>query len=294
MNRERSTHEDPTITVLRTLDPAASAEPRVSSAVAQESLAAILASDLHPVPSTTDLLESRPRSRRWLVLVAAATAGALALAIGPQLGGGDAAFASWTSTPNDVTPTDLDAAAAGCRTFLTNALPPDKPDSASAGTDDGAPTSADIEASTPVIAERRGDWTFVLMSSAGFEISCLTSKDRYGSGAIDSSTNDAPPAREVRVTALGASLMDDEGFVSVNGLVGKDVTGVVVHTADRDLRATVKAGRFLAWWPQTVEREEPPFPTIRLTLTFADGSIKELSAQESQPLAGHGTSSGGR
>lgn len=132
------------------------------------------------------------------------------------------------------------------------------------------------------------------MSSTDFEISCLTSQGQYGSGAIDSSPSGAPAARAAAVSSLGVSTMGNEGFVSVNGLVGRDVTGVVVHAADRDLRATVTSGRFLAWWPTLSDKDTLPFPTIRLTLALADGSTKELSEQESQPLAGHGTTTGGR
>ena len=295
---------DPTTdTALRSLDPAGPAAD-VHGTDAQALLARIVATD--PAAGLTSAeagsaasgragdtaTADTPRRpmpmRRRLVLAGAAVAGAVAFTIVPGLGGSSPAFAGWTATPSGVQATDLASAAAGCKDYLGRALPPAKP-----GEDPNMPTAADVFASTPVIAERRGDWTFVLMASAEFEVSCLTSGRSYGSGAIDPARQVSLKPREALVTSVGASTFDSDGYLSVNGRVGSEIIGVTVHADGTDVRATVKSGRFLAWWPEKSLRDKSsPFPSVRLSLTFVDGKSVDLTAEQSAPLSGHGSSRG--
>ena len=51
---------------------------------------------------------------------------------------------------------------------------------------------------------------------------------------------------------------DDEEWVSqVDGYVGRDVTGVTVHTPiGTDVEASVAHGRYAAWWPSAKPSSE--------------------------------------
>lgn len=295
---------DPTTdTALRSLDPAGPAAD-VHGTDAQALLARIVATDPAAGLTSADVgsaatgraagaaASGAPRRRmpmrRRLVLAGAAVAGAVAFTIVPGLSGSSPAFAGWTATPSGVRATDLASAAAGCKDYLGHALPPSKP-----GDDPAMPTAADVVATTPVIAERRGDWTFVLMASAKFEVSCLTSGRSYASGAIDPVEQVSLKPREALATSVGASTFDGDGFLSVNGLVGSEVVGVTVHAFGTDVQATVTSGRFLAWWPEkSLGDKSSPFPSVRLSLTFVDGTTKDLTAEQSAPLSGHGSSRG--
>ena len=131
------------------------------------------------------------------------------------------------------------------------------------------------------------------VASAEFEVSCLTSGRSYGSGAIDPARQVSLKPREALVTSVGASTFDSDGYLSVNGLVGSEIIGVTVHADGTDVRATVKSGRFLAWWPEKSLRDKSsPFPSVRLSLTFVDGKSVDLTAEQSAPLSGHGSSRG--
>ena len=99
--------------------------------------------------------------------------------------------------------------------------------------------------------------------------------------------------REALATSVGASAFDGDGYLSVNGLVGSEVVGVTVHADGTDVRATVKSA---ASWPGG--RRSPSATRARrsrasgLSLTFVDGTTVDLTAEQSAPLSGHGSSRG--
>jgi hypothetical protein len=141
---------------LRDLDPAP--ETVLTEAErqrAEATFAHILATTSNdPVP----VEPARPRRRGWRLLVPVGLVGAAAVAIPALLLGGGSAFASWTPTPEPLPPAEMSAAAATCHAGI--GIP-----------DSGEPT---------LLAERRGKWTYVLISGPEAEETCLMRNDLVG------------------------------------------------------------------------------------------------------------------
>jgi hypothetical protein len=196
---------------------------------------------------------------------------------------------------------EVKAAGEACRTFLSDALPAKAELPArSAGADDGTEAlRAGVAASRTVLAEQRGDWTFVVMAAPdGTEGSCLTAQHWtgvWGSGAINAGPAPAlDGARDAVSRSLGLDTTSEGGFYTLTGLVGDSVTGVTITVGDVQIEATVTTGRFAAWWPSPATPQDDksvnPIPAVTLTLTFDDGSTRHLTAHESAPMSGHGAS----
>jgi hypothetical protein len=213
-----------------------------------------------PIPAPP----KRPHRRRRRLAVAVGLAGAASLAI-PGFLLGSSAYASWTSTAEPLTAGAAATAAATCRGAL-NA--PDR--------------GARVE-----VAERRGDWTYVLLASPGSELICLMPEDligkdlRPGGDFFGSYDSDAPAPPTLQPDQIDENTsMDgstDEGwFQWSEGYVGSDVTGVTVHTSSgRDVEASVSGNRFAAWWPATKQSSKHPAETWSYTVHLADGSTRD-------------------
>ena len=265
-----------TTAALRDLDPAPkTALTNEELERAEATFARILATPSHDqAPEESD----RPRLRwsRLLVLgLVGAAVPALLLGSGPV-------FASWTPKPQPLTAAAAAEAATTCRTVLE--VP-----------DQGEPV---------VIAERRGGWTYVLIAGPQAEGFCLMPVDLVGHqdpadhrqegffGGYTTDPVEAPtPARDriVETENIAGSVPtpglwpfnNDEGwFSSVEGYVGRDVTGVTVHTpVGTDVEASVASGRFAAWWPS----DQPSSENLEVmgawtyTVTLADGSTRRVT-----------------
>ena len=74
---------------------------------------------------------------------------------------------------------------------------------------------------------------------------------------------------------------NDKGwFSSVQGYVGRDVTGVTVHTpVGTDVQASVAHGRFAAWWPSDRPSSENSevMGAWTYTVTLAHGSTRRVT-----------------
>lgn len=215
-----------------------------------------------PVPVEPD----RPHRRRKPLLVTVGLAGAAGVAVPVLLLGGGNAYGSWTPTPEPLTEADAEAAGATCRAAL--AVP-------------------DL-GERVMLAERRGEWTYVLLAGPGAEATCLMPNDlgeredpsdRDGfSGSYDPEAP-APltpePGRIEETTSMIASA-DNEDVAWVQGYVGSDVTGVTVHASSvPDFEASVVDGRFAAWWPAVPQSSDnPEGETWSYTLHLADGTTR--------------------
>ena len=213
-----------------------------------------------PVPAEPD----RPQ-RRWSRLLAAAgLAGAAGVTIPGLLLGGGTAYGSWTPTPEPLTAEAAATAATTCRAAL------DVPD----------------RGERVAVAERRGEWTYVLLAGSGTEAVCLMPNDLVGQdptdreeffGSYDTDTV-APPAlhpdRIDETTSMEGSTA--EGWLTWSqGYVGSDVTGVTVHTSSGlDIEASVAGNRFAAWWPSREQSSDQPAETWSYTVHLADGSTR--------------------
>ncbi|HET6166183.1 MAG TPA: hypothetical protein VFE07_05100 [Marmoricola sp.] len=243
---------------LRQLDPA----PRTDLTAAEveradAAFARIVATHAdEPVPTGP----GRPHRRRTRLLVTVGLAGAAGVAV-PGLLLGGSAYGSWTPTPEPLTAATADAAASTCRAAL------------------GVPDRGERVA----VAERRGDWTYVLLAGAGTEAVCLMPDDLVGQehpdngaffGSYDTDTVAPPTLDPVGIDeATSAEGSTDEGwFVWTAGYVGSNVTGVTVHTsAGRDIEASVVGNRFAAWWPSHKQSSDHPAETWSYSLHLSDG-----------------------
>ncbi len=243
-------------------------------------LARILAGD--PADPATTSVPPRPaaprrRTARRLALVGGLAATATVGIVGAQLvGGADRAYATWTATPHRPTTQQELSAAEDCRDRLAEALSP-------GATDPTGLTAAQVHRAPLVLAEQRGDWTFVVLGGAGAaEGSCLTLDGPFlggaGSGSVGGATG-TPEPREILLGSWGTAVHGDRGVSEVVGRVGSQVHRVVVHTATRgDVEATVAQGFVAAWWPSPYRPGSPVEDSVpAATVTFADGTTRTAS-----------------
>jgi hypothetical protein len=252
-------HHDLDIT-LRLLDPA---EPEVDahSPRATADLERILA-------STSAVLQARPRrhktARRLALVGAAAAAVASAAVVLPSLTGGDQAFATWTPTPRGLSPADRTAAATRCR-----AAQQDGP---------GSEYGEDLRDADPVIVERRGAWTTVVLAGHnGFSALCITDestrwfRDWFGSVGTPSDFT-TPGPRALIATDLGTGTNGAGDLSLAAGAAGTDVAAVVFASRTHgDVAATVSRGRFALWLPGD-ELIDAATTGIEVEVSYLDGT----------------------
>jgi hypothetical protein len=250
---------------LRHLDPAPSTDlTEAELERADAAFARIVATHIdEPLPTGPD----RPHRRRSRLLVIVGLAGAAGVAIPALLLGGGTAYGSWTPTPEPLAVVAAAKAATTCRAVL--------------GVPDGGERVA--------VAERRGEWTYVLLAGPGTEAVCLMPNDLVGQnhpdrddvfGSYDTDPP-APPALEPdgidEITSMQGST--EEGwFVWSEGYVGSDVTGVTVHTSSGlDIEASLAGNRFAAWWPASKQSSSHPAETWSYTVHLADGRTRRTN-----------------
>ncbi len=181
------------------------------------------------------------------------------------------AYADWTPTPVPLAPGQARAVGDACLASLGEV--PVYP----------APADAVVR-----IVERRGGWDFVLVTgSAGFLGDCLTSGRGGGASASpdDSGIAAAPDSFTVvgeSAHALDTSLWESgpraEGHRIAYGRAG-ELAELVIHTADRDVTATVDNGWWVAWWPISNIGPNLDFevePVVGATVTTSDGRTIEV------------------
>lgn len=267
-----------TTAALRDLDPApATALTDAELERADATFARILATPFHDQATKES---DRPRRHRILVLVG--LVGAAGAAIPTLLLGGSSAFASWTPKPEPLTAEAATEAASTCRAAL------DVPD----------------QGERVVSAERRGEWTYVLIAGPKAEGACLMPDELLGRqnpadhkkegffGTYDREPVKAPilaPDRIVETESMEGSVptrgfwpfsTDHGRFSWVQGYVGSDVTGVTVHLpAGPDVEASLANGRFAAWWPsdQPSSENREMMGAWTYTVTLADGSRRRVT-----------------
>jgi hypothetical protein len=258
--------------LLRSLDAAAAQLTADELERARETLERIVATP----PSSGALQRATPaparRARRRLALVPAA---AITLIVGwavVQGGrGGDAAYASWSATPTAVAGDEVDAAASACRDRLHG-------------------TAINADKAKLVLAERRGDYVALLYRTENPDISgtCLVHSPK-GSTAVDNvdmgvggSSGPALKAPARAYTEGSISQFGETQLASItDGAVGDAVTGVTIHAGALTVKASVRNGRYAAWWPGRAfesghhkpSGEGGPEPILTYDLTLADGTV---------------------
>lgn len=260
-------------TALRSLD-AADHHVVPTNARARTDLQRILATDPPATPfrrpwspsaNRVGRARSAARTTRRVALIggmlAAVTAGLVML---PSLTGGDQAFASWTSTPHGMSAQERADAAASCRKKG----------------DDGAGANYADELSRvrPVITERRGVWTTVVLAGKdGFSAMCITddSTHLFGKdmiGSVGKPTDYAAPRpRDLAATDLGVGTMNAGDLSLAAGTAGSDIVGVAHHSRSHgDVAATVSRGHFAFWRPGD-ELKDASSNGAEVEVTYRDG-----------------------
>ena len=267
----------PTDPDLRSLDAADAALDPGQRSRADAMLKRIIA---HPVTAETAPIGAR-RQRRisrkviWVPLGAAAVAVSSIPIPGP--GGPATAYASWTSTPSAVAARDLASVTAACR------------DQAAQLQEQGPSFDA---ATIPVaIAERRGDFVAILFlqDNPDVDVSCVA-MNRPGtndlsdiSSTAGGSSGPAPIPPAGRIIPGSVSQFGDQPPASLtSGTVGAGVVGVTIHAGPQVITATVKNGRYLAWWlgkafadgPEQPSGQGGPRTILTYDVTLNDGTTQ--------------------
>lgn len=261
-------------TALRSLD-AAHSQVDPDSARARAHLQRIVSADPSPDPlqqswATPTGRAGRPRRaapapRRVALaagVLAAVTAGVAAL---PSLSGGDQAFASWTPAPRGMTEQEAADAAASCRQMQQNGA--------------GAEYADRLGSAEPVIAERRGLWTTVVLAAAdGFSAMCIAddstrlfADDMIGS--VGTPSDYVPPGpRDLIATSLGAGTMKAGDLSLAAGVAGPDVVAVAYASRTHGTVAATVSQRHFALWLPGDEFKEASSSGVKVEVTYRDGS----------------------
>ena len=255
--------KSPMMADLADLDPAR--DLRAPGRPDDEALQVILGSARQATPIR------RPRRTAALAGAAAAAVVAVAGVATVWWPASPAAYASWTAVPTVVPPAEVGTDAQACGTVAHRI---------SEG-DDG-PQVEDVPIS-PVLAERRGDYTYVLLTGDGAAGECLVTTQ--ASGATDAVTGDAvlgsepaePGPRDVTTLQSGTASWSegetgDGALTSAYGRAGADVVSfALTTTAGERVEATVSDGWWAVWAPGEA--------SLRTTaeLTFSDGATAEVA-----------------
>ena len=202
---------------------------------------------------------------------------AVIVSAGGLLGGGTA-YASWSARPTLLASAEREALAGGCRDYLAE----------SADGRHGSPTARQIQESGLVLADTRGDWSYVLLSGAeGLEASCLIERPRGRLGPPISSAAGSygfvgratPASDEIAGSGLMVMSTDEGSYWSTDGWVGADVRSVrIVTGGGAEIEATVTGDRFAAWWPDRLGLDsspaEDPLADVRYVVTLRDGTVR--------------------
>lgn len=273
----RTEHLD---TALRSLDSAA-LDVNAGSARAVADLERILASDAaspgrlrqgwSPLGARVGRSESAARGWRRVALAGATLSAVTVAVVGlPSLSGGDEAFASWTAVPNGMSEQESADAADICRKETEEAA------------EVVAPADVDkLSSAQPVIAERRGVWTTVVLAGTGrFSALCITdsSTGLFADGSIGSFgtafDGSGPRPRELTATSLGVGSMNGRELSLAAGLAGSDIVAVTYRSTNHGpVAATVSQGHFAFWLPGAdAELEEASSRGVDVDVTYRDGS----------------------
>jgi len=266
--------DEPTTRTLRRLDAADIPDDAATGPAAQEALARILASD--PAAPAGRRTRAPRHVGRWATAGVAVLAGGVFAVVNLDEGSSGSAYASWTPTPVAATTANTTAAGAACRRVAAGSM---------RGMADraGMPTAADVAGADVLLAETRGEWTLVILAGRGIETTCLM--DATGTASMigvgmTSSGGLTIPANGYVPGVAGVNSTPGGSFTTFTGTVGRDVTGVTITTpGGTRVEATVKGGRFAAWWPGAPGTDGgTSFTAPRVNLTLRDGTVRTDAA----------------
>ena len=249
--------------LLKSLD--AAGPPRACTERSRQDLERILSGDAAGTDPRREQSRRQPnlmRRNRQLILVGAAAAVAVGIIAVPVALGGDPAFASWTQTPSPLNPEASERAGNDCRSSDRN-------------------TAEESSEAKVAIAERRGEWTTVVLSGPGsFSAMCVTDGSLLGGsfGYSGQRPGDVEPApRELLPTAMGMGATPAGELSMVVGAAGSDVSGVSYSSrTEGEVRASVANGYFVLWFPGNELRDYPE-EGVLLQVRYSDGTQEEVA-----------------
>ncbi|WP_432537933.1 hypothetical protein [Kineococcus arenarius] len=186
------------------------------------------------------------------------------------------ALASWTPTPTPLSQQEVDLVGPACREDLA----------------EFDEVSIDLDQARLQLAERRGDVVALLYWTPDPDMSgtCMV-RNVPGSDDVDvisaGIAGGSGPARMAPAHGYTQGMVSQEkisgaGIISLtDGAAGADVLGITIHAGEYTVEASVREGRYVAWWPGPALRGEPPASsgrddsTLLLTydLTLTDGTV---------------------
>ncbi|MFI2105387.1 hypothetical protein ACH436_18995 [Isoptericola sp. NPDC019693] len=255
--------KSPMMAELADLDPAR--DLRAPGRPDDEALQAILGTARRATPIR--------RSGRAGVLAGAAAAAVVAVAGVATVWwpSTQAAYASWSAVPTGLTPAEVQTRAAACDRVAHDIVE---------GAD--GPQVAEVPIS-PVLAEQRGDYTYVLLTGEAATGECLVTTrasgatDVVGGDAVLGSAPAAPGPRDVTTVQSGTASWSegdtgDGALTSAFGRAGEDVASFALTTTSGErVEATVQDG----WWAVWAPGEAALRPTAEVT--FTDGATAEVA-----------------
>ncbi|MCO8275880.1 hypothetical protein M1L60_35410 [Actinoplanes sp. TRM 88003] len=175
--------------------------------------------------------------QRWMLVPALAAVVAVAVIVVPW-GRSGRAYATWTPVPVPLSAAETDLVGAACRDDMR------------------IYQYLDLNRADLVLAERRGEIAALVYrhddpASIGF---CLA-RNLPGSDDVDDvktsyagSSGSFGQAPRGAFTE-GALTVDPDGFSITEGMAGPDVVGLTIRTEGLTVQASVRDGRWVAWWP---------------------------------------------
>jgi hypothetical protein len=251
--------------VIRSLDPAPTGLTPAQRGRAAASLDRLVATAPGPSPRV------RRRVRPLLVLPTAAVALAAGVLMLPR--GERIAFTSWTATPTALTTEELAVVAPVCRDRLAGG-------------------SLDLDRARLALAERRGEFVALLYRTEDPDMSgSCVAHHRAGTSDVDDVHagigGASGPALRPRPRAFTQGAFMQTADVSVtDGAVGSQVRAVTLHAGGLTVQASVRDGRYVAWWPGKAFRDVPADsavespPAVTYDLTLVDGTVIRNAAPQ--------------
>lgn len=275
MNDSRST----LLEAVQLLDPERSRPPALVDADALLArIRGLVAAEPEPAAPDAATPSHQPRSKRGYAVGAAALTLAVAAAITVANLGTPTAYASWTPTPTELA--DAATVAQSCPQTIVAQGPASDP------------TDFTEVPLSPVLAEQRGDYTFVVSIGDQGYSECLVSESAEGPVATANSLL-APDRLPLVPTATdGLTVLDagdsswgddaSEGDItSMVGTAGADVRAIEVTTTDGTrAKASLADGWWALWFPGSVDIG------ATITVTTADGATHQVEVAAAALLPG--------
>ncbi|HYY12738.1 MAG TPA: hypothetical protein VE781_17505 [Kineosporiaceae bacterium] len=249
-------HDQDVDMLLRSLDPAPDTITPAQRRHADAVLERIVATDLTPAAR-----RRRPRLLPLLVLPAAALAVAGGTLLQPR-GVDRMEFASWTPSASPLTAAELELVGPTCRSHLAGG-------------------SLDVGRARLALGERRGLFVALLYRTDDPDVSgtCLY-RNRPGSREIEDlgtaiGGSSGPSWRPAPRRFSQGAISDFGGASVTDGAVGAGVRALTVHAGAVTVEATVRDGRYVAWWPGTAfgPGQGDPRPILTYDVTLDDGTV---------------------